>query len=46
MAGLPTEGFRTGLLATAGVLGWRGGCGYGRRMRAVLIDIDGVLTVS
>jgi HAD superfamily hydrolase (TIGR01458 family) len=32
-----------------GVLGWRGGCGYGQRMRrirAVLIDIDGVLTVS
>jgi HAD superfamily hydrolase (TIGR01458 family) len=46
MAGLPTAGFRTGLLATAGVLGWHGGCGYGRRMRAVLIDIDGVLTVS
>ena len=46
MAGLLTEGFRTGLLAAAGVLGWRGGCGYGRRMRAVLIDIDGVLTVS
>jgi len=32
-----------------GVLGLRGGCGYGQRMRcirAVLIDIDGVLTVS
>ena len=32
-----------------GVLGWRGGCGYGQRMRrirGVLIDIDGVLTVS
>src|SRR5215468_7925830 len=30
------------------VLGWRRGCGYGRGMRisAVLIDIDGVLTVS
>src|SRR6516165_6611257 len=29
-------------------LGLAGGCGYGRRMRigAVLIDIDGVLTVS
>jgi HAD superfamily hydrolase (TIGR01458 family) len=30
-------------------LGWRGGGGYGQRMRrigAVLIDIDGVLTVS
>jgi hypothetical protein len=35
--------------AARGALGWRGGCGYGRRMRrirAVLIDIDGVLTVS
>ncbi len=33
----------------AWVLGWCGQCGYGRRMRrirAVLIDIDGVLTVS
>ena len=33
----------------ATVLGWRGGFGYGRcmrRIRAVLIDIDGVLTVS
>jgi len=27
------------------VLGWPGDCGYGQRMRAVLIDIDGVLTV-
>jgi hypothetical protein len=46
LAGCPAAGFRTGLLATAGALGWRGGCGYGQRMRAVLIDIDGVLTVS
>jgi HAD superfamily hydrolase (TIGR01450 family) len=46
MAGWPAAGFRTGLLGTAGALGWRGGCGYGQRMRAVLIDIDGVLTVS
>jgi HAD superfamily hydrolase (TIGR01458 family) len=46
MAGLPTADFRPGLLATGSVLGWRGGCGYGQRMRAVLIDIDGVLTVS
>jgi len=38
--------FRNGLLATADALGWRGGCGYGQRMRAVLIDIDGMLTVS
>ena len=33
----------------ATVLGWRGGFGYGRcmrRIRTVLIDIDGVLTVS
>ena len=32
-----------------GMLAWCGGCGYGQRMRrisAVLIDIDGVLTVS
>jgi len=43
---MPAAGFRTGLLATAGTLGWRGGSGYGQRMRAVLIDIDGVLTVS
>ena len=30
------------------MLGWCCGCGYGRGMRigAVLIDIDGVLTVS
>ena len=36
-------------LAARGALGWCGGCGYGRRMRrirGVLIDIDGVLTVS
>ena len=35
--------------STASVLGGCGGCGYGQRMRhigAVLIDIDGVLTVS
>src|SRR6516164_4668428 len=34
---------------SGGVLGWGGECGYGQRMqpiRAVLIDIDGVLTVS
>jgi HAD superfamily hydrolase (TIGR01458 family) len=45
MAGWPAAGFRLGLLATA--VSWAGvALGYGRRMRAVLIDIDGVLTVS
>jgi hypothetical protein len=39
--GGPTVGFRPGLLATAGVLRWRGGCGYGRRgtVGALLVDI-------
>jgi HAD superfamily hydrolase (TIGR01450 family) len=44
--GWPAARFRPGPLATADALGWRGCCGYGQRMRAVLIDIDGVLTVS
>jgi len=47
VAGLRRRG--THLAARPGVLGGGGGCGYGQRMRrigAVLIDIDGVLTVS
>ncbi len=43
------SGLRPARRQMPGVLGWFGGCGYGQRMRrirAVLIDIDGVLTVS
>jgi len=49
VAGWSAIGFGPGLLAVVGVLGWGYRCGYGqrvRRIRAVLIDIDGVLTVS
>jgi len=44
--GLAGGGLLTQPAGPASVLGWRGGCGYGQRMRAVLIDIDGVLTIS
>jgi hypothetical protein len=45
---LPARGNRGLPGSTAGALGGCGGCRYGQRMRsigAVLIDIDGVLTV-
>ena len=49
VAGWSAIGLGPGLLAVGGVLGRGYRCGYGQRMRrirGVLIDIDGVLTVS